>query len=279
MKKNARIMTCVAIVCAVVLMFLAGVSHADCTIISALPATISSPGNYCLTSNLSASLSQDAITINADDVVIDLGGYEINNTSSISVNGIYTADHSDITVRNGRITGTFNRAIYFYASAPSYTSRARSVIENMSIKMDSITAGIDIKGKESIVRNNILAASSPVASIGIQARGYGDKIENNDVYNLSLEGIYVSFGNGTIVENNKIGLESSVVGSMGIWLNAGIVNNKNVLVSGNRITNMDSGVSFDMGGTGKFRDNLTIGCNTSYQLNGGTGYVDAGNNN
>ena len=50
-----------------------------CTSITSLPYTISSPGTYCLGSNLAAAaapVSNDyaAITIEADDVVLDLAG-------------------------------------------------------------------------------------------------------------------------------------------------------------------------------------------------------------
>src|SRR4030095_6606576 len=46
------------------------------TPISTLPFTISSPGSYYVTSNLTGVAGQHGITINADNVTLDLGGFE-----------------------------------------------------------------------------------------------------------------------------------------------------------------------------------------------------------
>jgi hypothetical protein len=48
------------------------------TPISALPYTISEPGSYYLTGNLSVSTAIDGISVQADDVTIDLNGFELN---------------------------------------------------------------------------------------------------------------------------------------------------------------------------------------------------------
>jgi hypothetical protein len=50
------------------------------TPIAALPFTISSPGSYYVTGNLAGVANQDGIIINADNVTLDLGGFEIVGT-------------------------------------------------------------------------------------------------------------------------------------------------------------------------------------------------------
>src|SRR5438270_4345686 len=47
------------------------------TPISALPFTISQPGSYFLTQNLTASAGGDGITVLADNVTIDLNGFAL----------------------------------------------------------------------------------------------------------------------------------------------------------------------------------------------------------
>src|SRR5262245_22430980 len=57
--------------------------HAEttqCTVISSLPTTITVQGIYYLTSDFNLSLTSDhAITINTNNVVIDLNGHKIGN--------------------------------------------------------------------------------------------------------------------------------------------------------------------------------------------------------
>lgn len=47
------------------------------TPISALPFSISSPGSYYLTGNLTATADGASITVSADDVMIDLNGFTL----------------------------------------------------------------------------------------------------------------------------------------------------------------------------------------------------------
>lgn len=70
------------------------------------PYTISTPGSYCLTGNISVTTGH-AIVINADNVTLDLGGFSI-----ISAPGNTTGNAIDVgfarrqlTIRNGNIAG------------------------------------------------------------------------------------------------------------------------------------------------------------------------------
>src|SRR4051812_36040395 len=76
--------------------------------ISAVPFTISQSGSYYLTRNLKVASATTAITINADNVTLDLNGFTISSAASPATgSGIFIgADRHDITIRNGSITGT-----------------------------------------------------------------------------------------------------------------------------------------------------------------------------
>jgi hypothetical protein len=78
------------------------------TIIDALPFTISQPGSYYLTSNLEfTAASGDAITVNADNVTIDLNGFTLSSTAAVTGSCIALgANRSQLSVTNGFITGT-----------------------------------------------------------------------------------------------------------------------------------------------------------------------------
>jgi hypothetical protein len=77
------------------------------TPISSLPHTISSPGSYYLTGNLTGVSGQDGITIAANDVTLDLRGFTLAGVPG-SVDGIVSQQPTSwraITIRNGTVRG------------------------------------------------------------------------------------------------------------------------------------------------------------------------------
>ena len=98
----ALLVTCGAI--------LAGEGQIEIGPTSAYPIVISEPGSYLLTANLAPSLPTDAIQIDADDVVLDLGGHHIQGSGVYSdfKTGVRNiSPRSGITVRNGSISGFY----------------------------------------------------------------------------------------------------------------------------------------------------------------------------
>ena len=93
------------------------------TPISSAPYTITQPGSYYLTTNLTVA-SGDAIDINTNGVTLDLNGFTISSTSSFeSGTAIYISfvsnggnyfGFTDIAISNGHITGgvTNNAGVY-----------------------------------------------------------------------------------------------------------------------------------------------------------------------
>ena len=87
-------------------------AHAEttlCTVLSTFPATISSPGVYCLESDPSLSISTGAaITINANNVTLDLNSHRLGalaaGTATQAI-GIYALNHTNITIKNGIVRG------------------------------------------------------------------------------------------------------------------------------------------------------------------------------
>jgi hypothetical protein len=77
------------------------------TPISSLPALIVTPGSYYLAADLRVS-SGDGITINSDDVSLDLHGFTLSSTASpasgVAIN--ITGAHQNVVVKNGHIRGT-----------------------------------------------------------------------------------------------------------------------------------------------------------------------------
>jgi hypothetical protein len=87
-----------------------------CTTISALPATLTTPGVYCLQSDLAITAGvgkEMAINIPAaSDITLDCNGFRISGTVPTTANeatlehtGVYIGSSSRVTVRNCRLTG------------------------------------------------------------------------------------------------------------------------------------------------------------------------------
>jgi parallel beta-helix repeat protein len=86
-----------------------------CSVISALPATITQPGVYCLEQDQSISAGVNpivAITVQASDVVIDCNSHLISGTratdanmATLNLSGIVLYSSARSTVRNCRISG------------------------------------------------------------------------------------------------------------------------------------------------------------------------------
>src|SRR5436190_21193357 len=69
------------------------------TPISALPFTIGAPGSYYVTGNLTGVAAQHGITINADNVTLDLGGFERAGPGSGVTTGIRLINsHANATI-------------------------------------------------------------------------------------------------------------------------------------------------------------------------------------
>ena len=248
----------------------------NCTPITSLPATIDTQGLYCLTGNLATSqTSGEAITINANNVTLDLNGWKVGGQaagSGTQTIGIYSAA-VNVTVKNGIVRG-FEVGIYL--SGRGATVQGITADQNTSI-------GIYVGGPGSVVQGNQVVDTggsslySNVFAVGIDVYGSGTLVQNNLVSGLTATGndsewgIYVdsaapqSTARGNVVSDTA----RTAGGSYGIYINSTAA----VAASNNIVTNFDIGVDYYSGATGTYSRNTAIGCTTAYS--GGT--VGSGN--
>ena len=107
-----RILSHVALLAGVASAPIAQGETVDCTPITTLPATISTQGIYCLTGNLAAPStfgSGHAITIDANNVTLDLNGWKLGGQAAgagtLAI-GIYSLANN-VTVKNGIVRGFY----------------------------------------------------------------------------------------------------------------------------------------------------------------------------
>jgi nitrous oxidase accessory protein NosD len=250
--------------------------------ISKVPFVITKPGLYMVKKDLVlASATGNAITINASDVTLDLGGHVLSSSAPQDIsNNSYgvttTGTAQDITVRNGTLRN-FSIGVYLDTN----TDSSRVLVEDVTVANCGYY-GIHAQGYSSEVRGcHVLDAGYQSANsniFGISAYGISVKVVGNEVGNISTGlgrssyGIYLYVQGTVLVENNRVSATSA--GTYGIC-STGIFAETGVFVVGNTVTNFTIGLKFDATSGGKYRDNLTKACATPFS--GGTA-VGTGNN-
>ena len=208
----------------------------NCTAITTLPYIISTQGVYCLTGHLSTGITTgSAITIDTNNVVLDLNGFKIGGQSAglgTTATGIYAYQRQNITIKNGTVRGFF-KAIVLSDSSP-YTTSQGHLIEDIRADMNTYE-GMEVSGRGVVVRNNHVVdtggstAAGYVNAYGIVVQGPGTKVMGNNVFETAEDagansaGVRVNGGPGSVVEENRIGNEA-----MGRSTEINIINHQNI---------------------------------------------------
>lgn len=251
-----------------------------CWPILRVPRTISHAGHYCLLRNVSTDVPTGfAITIAADDVVLDLGGRILDGSAAgpaTEAVGIGAVGRSNITIRNGSVRG-FLAGIQLTDQGTSHGH----VIEGVTAERNT-SRGIEAEGAGLRIRGNHVrqtgGSASPLGTraYGILLRAPESVVLDNEITGTSgsgsfVYGIWATGSHGLTIEDNRVENRALPAGySFGILLPFSF----DVLVANNRITRFSEGVNFSSNSTGKYRDNLTAGVLLPFT---GTG-TDAGNN-
>jgi parallel beta-helix repeat protein len=163
------------------------------TPISSAPFTVSSPGSYYLTTNLTGAASGSGIIISANNVTVDLNGFALQGVTS-SIDGIQLSDTStNVTVRNGTISGWGGHGVYFgdYGNASQ-----NLVLEHLTVSANAN----GIYGANCIVQN---CQSSDNSNYGIYVAP--GTVSHCLVQNNSGSGIYVNGPGSEVIGNNCVG--------------------------------------------------------------------------
>lgn len=245
-----------------------------CNAITAVPATISEPGTYCLTGDIVASIRGYLITIDSNNVTLDFQGHELRNTLSIdsgyatqSTQGVWVSNYREnVTVRNGRITNMTG----------AIGVNHNSLVENMKVHGFS-AYGIRVGGSGTLVRNNVLSrleANAPtlrsaieIASCDFPVPVKGNRIVGNvisDLIPLSPGEAYAIYNLGcdTIIEGNSIdGGKPSSYGSgyIGIYSS----NTGTTLAINNRFTRVNQSLKC-WATSMSYKDNITYRATPNY---------------
>jgi Right handed beta helix region len=248
-----------------------------CEPVYELPYVITEQGSYCLVRNLSTAITSGAaISIETDYVTLDLRGLKVGGgaagPSSLAV-GVRAVDRRNVTVANGNIRG-FWKGVLLDDTSPDQTTAQAYRVEGIRAD-ENIDAGIEVRGRASVVRGNQVVATTGTDggdTAGIRVAGPLSRVRDNEVSDTASAatayGVLVASSPGSVVERNRV---SGAAGA--VTTGVGVQGSTDALVMANRVLGAAEGVHFS-GSSGKYRDNVTAGVVTPY-----VGGTDAGNNN
>ncbi len=168
------------------------------------PTTISQPGSYYLTRDLTGAAGAAVIDIASDDVTLDLAGHTLRVTGAGY--GITAGNRSGVRIANGRIVGGYVGMSLF---AGSY------VVEHMDVRGQTSTTGLPTgiqifanvgsPPARAVVRDNQVAGANGSSGRGIFLQNVvGGAVEGNAVVATLRNGIVLYACMGVSVAGNVV---------------------------------------------------------------------------
>jgi nitrous oxidase accessory protein NosD len=234
---------------------------ANCTAITYVPYSITAPGNYCLTDNISTAVTSGyVITVSASDVVLDFNGFTLDGSSagpSTLARGIFTTSAAArVVIRNGRVYG--------FAYGTSLNGPGAEVRD--MVFESNLYKGIHVFGNYAVIAHNKILntgkTGGPNSTTTAIEIGDGNLVDDNLIYGLATNGLTssqeqgIKAGSMNTIRDNVIidDAKPSAAISYGIF-----ATKSNML--GNTVSNFTYGI-FTYGGV--YTMNLMSMCTTNY---------------
>jgi hypothetical protein len=167
---------------------------AACTAINSLPFAITTPGQYCLTSDLQSSAANGIqISIGASNVTLNLGGFSLKCVAG--QNAIMGSQSvSNVSIENGSV-----RDCNYAVALSACTSCS---VKNINAINNAV--GISVGGFAAIVEHNQIRNDNPNSGTSILVNANASLIDGNHISG-SITGI-VNRGKGNIFRGNSFSM-------------------------------------------------------------------------
>ena len=253
-----------------------------CTVISAVPITLSAAGVYCLNGDVDLAGSHGtAVTIATDSVTLNLDGHALRSRAgpNIATIGISAVGVKYFTIENGTLAG-FAQAVY--VSSDGDTPAKGGVLAGLKVQR-SFWNGLSIDCDGCVVRDNVVtdtvvpATLNGYPAVAIDVEGTGALVTGNRVYNtVTLTGLNaLAFGLGT--HNSTISNNFAANSAAGGATYGFVMSGADDLLIGNQAEGFTNCYWLEEVRM-KYRDNLSSSCTIAF--GGATGAsTDLGGNN
>lgn len=179
------------------------------TPIASVPFTISAPGRYFVVTNLTYGLTTgQAITINANEVILDLNGASLHGPGvSNTATGVLVPGRQSVTIQNGDIDG------FGFAGIQLAPNSAQNIVDNVRLNANQ-TGVLVVNGTLNIVKNCVIDGGT----VGILfSSGAGNRASNNTLGNQGLPtgiALLTAGSSQNYFENNLVSKGSNPLGQV-----------------------------------------------------------------
>lgn len=219
--------------------------------ISSFPYTISQPGSYILTSNITVSATgTTAISISANNVVLNLNGFSVTGPMTCNGSSCSTSNDSvgiagwatNDTIENGSVSGFYYGVESDAGSVHDLmlTNCEWCIFANYATVYHNTVIGGNEYGM--LVQLSTVTDNTVTESYGVAIQAYSTSLIGNTVTYATGTGIvgdYSSLVNNTVFDNSSWGIQlyGGTVGGNTIY------NNKSgdLSLSGNAVTTKTNG--------------------------------------
>ena len=178
------------------------------------PMTITQSGRYVVTRNITSAVNP-VITINADDVLLDLNGFKIEGDANIFAADVLLVAGNGVTIQNGSVQGggaavrmslgTTRFSLNNLSLSGGRTGVAASASASLGLiennRIGGVTDGVTVSGSSVQVRKNVISADSQ----GINVTNCDScVIADNTVQSATSAGILIDLGAGNQVLRNTV---------------------------------------------------------------------------
>lgn len=183
------------------------------TPISSLPFSITQPGYYYVTRNLTGPAGTDGVIISSDNVTLDLGGFTLFGTSKTADGVRVAGTRVGIRVHNGSLEG-WNTALRMSSAHYSRVDNVRVTRNIIGMTIGTVSQISDCNASFSDLYG-ILATESEVHHCIIANNGtsgidlvhknffhHNHVFFNNITLNVDAAGVHVSGSDNVIADNN-----------------------------------------------------------------------------
>jgi len=176
--------------------------------ITSLPYTIAAPGFYYLGGNLTYNGNATAITVNADDVTIDLMGFRLDSAGGLDSLGISIHGRRNVEVRNGTVRG-FN-ADGIFDSSGGYSYR----FINLRLELNGLRGIALLDGRFHLIQNCSITENGN-SGIGLTGNGHmvTGNVSSKNFRGMACTGSGHSLVGNVVAENTGFGFELNATGT------------------------------------------------------------------
>jgi hypothetical protein len=217
------------------------------TVITSLPYTITAQGSYIINQNLTST--SNGIVVKANNVTIDLNGYNIAGSNTGTHYGVYIQGRSNVEIRNGTIRNFGAHGIY----EENISTDSHRVINVRAVKNKGY--GIYLYGSNHMVKDCTVANNG---ISGISIHGQGSAI----IGNLAFSNVGTGIGTG----NGSTGIGNIAYSNGGSGISAGFGSTiKNNTTYYNQYYGIDLNVYNLVDGNTAFDNNQSGGSSTNIE--------------